>query len=1060
MKKWICLFCVLCSTLLLHAQQRKISGTITDAEGAKIENASVQVKGAESGTAADARGNFSILVNIGDVLVVSAVNYRSREITITSEAPITVQLTRVDNAMSEVVVTALGIRRKPEEIGYATSRLSPAQVTAGRSFNLAQSLTGKVAGLSVTNTSASVNASPRIVLRGLRSLTGNNTALVVLDGVQVPANTINFINPNDVDRIDIMRGGQAATLFGSEGVNGAIIITSKKGSQKPQVSITHTTNVEQLAYLPLAQNSFGSGSAYGANKDENFFPGENQQFGPRYDGSIRPVGRVIGDGSVRFLPYSSIKNMREKFWDPGRTSQTDLSYRSGDQTGNFYASFQNLQSKGLVEGDNYNRSSLRLNAGRTYGKINLSFESNYTWDNADRTNVDFYERSLNQASWIPMHEYKDWRNYKFAFPDNFLNDYYNNPWWGKDNNRFYTRNTIFNSNLKLTFKPIKQLELTARGAVTNSNVNQTVTANRHVYSSYAQNNAWVNGYNNQYDRFIAGLGRSTTRITPIAGGLSETQANNTRLTADFFANYAETFGNFSLKAILGGQAIASISKSIGVSTNGIGVPDLFNFSNSATGLFTGINSQGEMRKIGGFADATVGYKGLVYLHGTLRRDYTSVFSGPAFGYDDPSFTSYGADVSVILTDIFPSLKNRTIDNIKLRGGYNRNGNDNLSAYGLQTVYPTAAGYPYSGLLGATVGNLMVHPNLTPEIVKTLEAGVEVSLLKNRITFEAGFYTQQAEKQILDVTVSSGSGYQTYRLNAADVTNKGFEFDLNAVLFKNKDWNVAFNANYSYVTNKVNTLYGATGLNSLEYQSPDALASVNAEVGQMFPYLKTTAYLRDAQGRIIIDSTDGWPLRGDTRIGQGTTLPKHNLGIGFNVTYKNFTFTANAEYRGGHVVYHDMGTDMTFTGSGAVTTIYEREQFVWPNSVYIDATGKSVPNTNIAVDNFKAIYQGFGDVGFSRGFGGTGEMYVSSGAFWKLRDVSLTYDVPENVIRRFKVISGLSISAFARNLITLLPSDNWYADPEFSNTNGNSQGINTTLNTPPVRQFGGTIKVIL
>jgi hypothetical protein len=193
-------------------------------------------------------------------------------------------------------------------------------------------------------------------------------------------------------------------------------------------------------------------------------------------------------------------------------------------------------------------------------------------------------------------------------------------------------------------------------------------------------------------------------------------------------------------------------------------------------------------------------------------------------------------------------------------------------------------------------------------------------------------------------------------------------------------------------------------------------------------------------------------------GQGTTTPKNILGAGLNVNYKNFTLIANAEYRAGNVIYHDLGTDMTFTGSSALTTLYHRDQFVWPNSVYWDGS-KYVPNTNIAVDNYKAIYQGFGDLGFSRGFQGVGELYVSSGAFWKLRDLSLTYELPKSLLRSLKSVKGIGITAWARNLVTLLPDDNWFTDPEFSNTSGNAQGINTSLNTPPTRQIGGTIKVV-
>jgi len=1058
MRKLLTLLTVLMLfSTIASAQTRTITGTVTDEKGDPVPFVTINIKGKRAGTSADATGNFEIKAASGDVLVITGTDLNTTEYTVGADSRAAIRITRKNTALTEVVVTALGIRRKPKELGYASASVNAQQITAGKSFNLAQSLSGKVSGLTISNTSAAVNATPRIVLRGLRSIGGDNTALIVLDGVAVPSNTINYINPNDVERVDVMKGGQAATLFGSEGVNGAIIITTKKGSQRPEITFTHSSNVEKVAYLPNTQTTFGSGSAYGSSREEDFHPAENQQFGPRYDGIPRTVGRAGADGSILSFPYANVSDAREQWWQSGYTAQSDLSYRAGDQNSNFYASYQNLYSSGVVPGDKYYRNTLRMNAGRGYGKVNLSFDATYTWDKADRTNTDFYFFSLNTASWIPPSAFRDWKNNKNADPSGYYNDYYNNPWWLLDNNRFLTKQNYFNGNIKLTYKPITALEITARVAIANTNSNTTTTANSYTYSGFARSNAFVNGFNNNYDRFLTGLGRSVSR-TAVAGSIGESQSVGTRLNGDLFATYNHNFGeDVSLKAIVGSSVTVRTSKSIGVSTNGIGTPDLFNFSNSASGLFSGSNSISEQRKIGGYVDATVGYKSFIFLHGVYRNDYTSVFYNESIGFNKPSFSTYGGDVSFVVSDLIQALKSVKIDNLKLRASYNQNGNDNLSAYQLQTIFPNAAGYPYSGLVGATVGNTTVAPNLTPEIVKTAEVGVELGFL-GKFSLEASYYQQKSEKQILSVSISSASGYTDYLINAADVTNKGFELDGRANIYRTKDWNVNLTANYTHSTNVVNDLYGATGLNSIQYQAPDALASLNAEKGQMFPYLKTTVFQRDPQGRVIIDPVDGWPLRGTTRVGQGTTLPTDIVGVGLNVSWKGFTLIANAEYRGGNVVYHDIGTDMTFTGSGGVTTLYNRDQFIWPNSVYDDGTGKYVPNTNYAIDNYKAIYQGFGDQGFTRGFAGVGELYVSSGAFWKLRDVSLSYELPKSVMSHLKGLKGIAVTAWARNLFTWLPADNWYADPEFSNTNGNSTGLNTTLNTPPTRQIGGTIKV--
>ena len=248
------------------------------------------------------------------------------------------------------------------------------------------------------------------------------------------------------------------------------------------------------------------------------------------------------------------------------------------------------------------------------------------------------------------------------------------------------------------------------------------------------------------------------------------------------------------------------------------------------------------------------------------------------------------------------------------------------------------------------------------------------------------------------------------------------------------------------------------MNSLIYQG-DGNKTLNAEIGKMFPYLKTTAWLRDPSGRVVIDTADGWAQRENGLVGVGNTIPKNIFGINFNVSYKAFTLSANAEYRGDYVVYHDLGEDMAFTGSSSITTLYHRDQFIWPNSSYWDGS-KYVPNTSFSTSQYVAVYQSTGDLGFSRGFQGTGEAFYSSGDFWKLRELSLSYDLPvSKLFGSTKVFKGISLTAWGRNLKTWLPDDNFFNDPEFSNTNGNSTGLSTSLNTPATRQVGGTIKFV-
>jgi TonB-linked SusC/RagA family outer membrane protein len=1050
---------------LAFGQPRQVTGTVRDANGAPVPFATVTEAGTRHAVTADANGNFTISVPENARLTISSTGFSATTVAITNAASVTLSRSNAP-VLDEVVVTALGLRRKPQEIGYATSTVRPDQITASRATNIGQALSGKVSGLQIQNTSSGVNATPRIVLRGLRSLTGNNDALIVVDGVQVPSATLNYINPNDVERVDVLKGGQASTLYGSEGVNGAIVITTKRGgSSKPEITLMYTGNVEEVAYLPKAQYEFGSGSAYGANQSENFHASENQQYGDRFDNSIRPLGRALANGSQLLAPYTANPNARMGFWDKGYTSQTDVSYRAGDANGNLFFSFQNLSTKGIVPGDKYNRNSLRLGSSKTSGKFTVGFDAMYAWDKANTTNVDYYFLSLNTTTWAPLDILKDWRNNQFGEMSGYFNDYYNNPFWTRDNNRDIRRSQNLNASARMQYKVNSNIDLNARLTLNTIAANTETQNNSYTFTNFSARQAYSDNFNNNYDRFLTGVGRFIAR-TNIVGGIGELNDNTTRITGEAYAGYNKTFGDVSLKTVVGTQLISSRRKQAQSTTTGIGIPGTFtpaafNLSNTATGLYTGANPISEFRKWGAYLDATVGYRNFVFVHGSVRNDATSLFysNNPDAGnFSNPNFQTYGGDVSFIPTEAFPSIKNRVLESLKLRASINRNGNDNVNPYALQLTYGAQSGFPYSGLIGTSVGNTRVDRTLRPENVVSTEAGVEVSLFKNRILLEASFYRQRNNDQIISINTSTATGFPAYRLNAADVVNHGMEFDLKTQIWKNRDWSITAQGNYSYNKNEVTNIYAGLDLKKVTFQSSTNLI-LSATKGQMFPTLETTSFLRDAQGHVIVDTTDGWPLRNEQLVAQGTTTPVHVLGLGLNVTWKNFTVVANAEYRGGHVIYHAIGQDMTFTGSGAQTTIYHRETFVWPNSVHYDASGKLVPNTNYAVGNYQAMYQGFGDQGFTRGFSGIGEMFTSSAAFWKIRDLNVSYELPKGVTSRLKVVRGITLSAFARNLVTWLPKDNWYTDPELSNTTGNGQGINTSSNTPPVRQYGGSIKFV-
>lgn len=298
-------------------------------------------------------------------------------------------------------------------------------------------------------------------MRGYRSLTGNNEALVVLDGMQTTSTVLALINPNDIESVSILKGGQAATLYGSAGINGAIVITSKKGTKgKLKVNYSNSTNLEQVSFLPDFQDKYGSGSHYyqsfgsaGYSSDiatrmtGNWRPYENQQYGDAFDGSERIQGRVAEDGSKLVVPYAAIPGIRNKTFDTGVSSNNQVSFQGGDASSSYYLSLENQSIRGVVPDDKSNRTGVRMSATKEQGKLTSSFTGAYTQANFDRTSVDFYSEVLNQPANIPLDDLRDWRNNPLASPNGYYNDYLNNPYFVAGNSRSKYKDANISGNI-------------------------------------------------------------------------------------------------------------------------------------------------------------------------------------------------------------------------------------------------------------------------------------------------------------------------------------------------------------------------------------------------------------------------------------------------------------------------------------------------------------------------------------------------------------------------------------------------------------------------------------
>src|SRR5665647_394526 len=386
---------------VVFAQTRELSGVVTSSgDGSSIPGASVVVKGTTLGTVTDMDGKFTLKVpQSGKALMISFVGMVSAEVPITGSATYAISLKAENVSVDEVIVTAMGIKRNPKEMGTATAKVANEELTAAGASNVMNGMAAKVSGLQINTVNNGVNPDTRITLRGNRHFLASNQALIVLDGVPVSATYLNSINPNDIANVNILKGASASALYGNEASNGVLVITTRRGSgAKPVIRISNTTTFETISYLPKLQERFGAGSGedtvnyvpeytFWIGQDRHTDPYtsyENQSYGPEFNGQMVILGGVLQDGSYQLIPYSAVPNQKKKFFDTGITLQNDISYAVGDDRNNFYISIQDVKTTGTIPKDKNRRSGFRIAGARTTGIFRADYSCLlYTSDAAD-----------------------------------------------------------------------------------------------------------------------------------------------------------------------------------------------------------------------------------------------------------------------------------------------------------------------------------------------------------------------------------------------------------------------------------------------------------------------------------------------------------------------------------------------------------------------------------------------------------------------------------------------------------------------------------------------------
>lgn len=1044
-----------CIVMLATAQVRTITGKVTDEKGDPVPYASITVKSTKSAVVAQADGTFKVNVKTGDVIIVSAVGLQNKEVTITNNNTVSVSLARVSESLADVVVTtALGIKKQSKELGYSTATISGQDLNNAKVINPVTGLTGKVSGLQVQLSDNSVNPLVRVTLRGNRSILGNNQALVVVDGIQVENNFLARINPNDIESMNVLKGASASALYGSNASNGVLEITTRRGSRnnKPRINFSSTVQSESVSYMPKLQDRFGSYGGEGYNDYlavhfpndpvKVYYPYENQSYGPEYNGQMVPLGGPVriyrADGtyydSTQMVPYSAVKNGKKNFFDHGMTYQNNISFSAGDATSSVFFSYQNVKVAGVVPGDKSSRNSFRINGSKEYGRFRIDYNTNYTFETIDQAGGSYFQDRpvywtvINAPQHVDLTKYKDWRNNPFANPNGYYNAYYGNPYWQIDESRQVSKRNYLLASVRLSYNITDWLTASYTAGYSRTDNSFKATKAGFKFDAWAIADPWQAG----------AIPSSVKLLNP---SLSDQVNYVNKINGDALITAKKRFGDFSTKLSVGNSMYKTTTRLMFDATGTLIVPYLYNI-NYRQGEPTVTENYSEQGLIGLFGDLTIGYKDYLFLHATGRNDWNSKLAP-----ENRSFFYPGVDASFIFTDAIPSLKNNKVLSYgKLRAAWTKVGQVSVGPYALNNLAVVGGGFPYGAQAGFTINDTYSNPSLKPEFTTEKEIGIELGLLNSRINFKATYFDQLTTNQTIPAQISASTGYTSTTVNLGSMSNKGIELDLNLTPLLdlgNFRWN--FGANFTYIKNRVGyDLGGEISLGNSVYATP----------GQAYPYLKETDWNRDPSGRIIVDPNTGFPSKANALVGFGTTVPPYKAGITSSFNYKQFTLNVVVDGRFGAIIDNTIGNNLDFTGISWYSAQTGRMPFVIPNSVIDNGGGKYSPNTNVATIDANWRF-------WANTWNQAGSNYVNSADFWKLREVSLTYDFSKKFLSRLKFIQAASFTLSGRNLLMFRAKDNVWTDPEFSandNVNGNAVGLTNIFQTPPTRIFGATLNV--
>lgn len=1067
--------CLLAAAVSVAAYaQGTVSGKVTDVSGNPIPGASVFIEGTSIGTVTDLEGAYSLNLRAGATsLKFSFFGMRDAIVPVSGGGVIDVTLEEDTIGLDGVVITASGMTRQEKTLGYASTTVRSDEIVKGHAADALSGLSGKIAGVQISSSGAT-GSSQKVIVRGYSSFS-SNSPLYVIDGVPVSNGTMGVqdlnnsvdygnqaadINPEDIESITVLKGASATALYGSRAGNGAIIITTKRGKQNEEFKVTYDGSVQlsSILRIPVMQNRFGQGWGYsyeGLNVFENYSYTENGSWGNILDGrqvEWRPGAYWAGNGEQQFTTFDYKANSLKNFYTLGVETNNSVTLQGGSKNTGFVVSYGNIYSDGILSGKNdvYKRHnfSFRGNTKIYDGVAWLNYSVNYT--RKDARNVMTGQGGdgstiFNDILQYPVNiDYADLKDYDSIYnnSDNFYTPYAQNPWWILGHNwSKYSDDRVF-GNIEAGINIIKGLQFISRAGLDVTN--------------YVQKD-----FNDLYT-FNPGSYTESEGGSPEIGSYREESFRTHQIDANFLLNADYRIKeDWSIHGILGyniNQRGNSYQEGV---LTGITVPGWASFENSSGATPTASSYESLRRLVGAYGQADFGWKDAIFLTLSARNDWSSTLPVNA-----NSFFYWGANASVLLTDLIPAIKSDVLNFVKIRGGYGQTGND-APAYYTRSFYavPTADGgfgsltFPLDGFLGLMKSTRIPADNLKPEISTEAEVGLDVRLFKNRLNFDVALYDKVTKNQIIMATLAPESGNASKVRNVGKIRNRGIEVSLGAVPVKTKDfeWNIGytFSSNKNIVEELWDDVkeYTVTGLTT----GPQLKAFVGESMGTWVDYKIATVEDPASPdfGKVIIDPETGYPDY-DPTVYEVLGKADSDFTMGFNTVlrYKGLSLSANIDWRHGGKMYSATHSILMFTGNGEETMYNMRDPWIWPNSVIEVADGVYEEN-NIPVDGFYNIngvhYDNYNYVAFRNSL--LDKSYV------KLREVALSYKLPSKLFDSIKWLSGVEVSLIGRNLLMWTPKQG-VIDPDVSNF-GNDLGslYGEFYAAPSTRSFGGSVKIV-